>query len=625
MSCHQDYYDKWEGSHHDLAMDVATEDTVLGDFSKPPFSQRDGRFYVETDGAEHEIQYVFGVEPLQQYLIETDRGHIQTLQLSWDTEKKRWFMANDDFHWTSSQFNWNMMCAECHSTNLQKNYDEKSRSYNTTWTEIDVSCQACHGPGSRHVDKPQEPYRIKSEIDACARCHSRRTIVSGEYEHNKPFMDHYAPALLEERLYFPDGQIKDEVYVYGSFIQTKKYKAGVTCTNCHDPHTARLKFSGNALCAQCHQEKPPEAFKTLTAKLYDTPKHHFHKSEPIRCVDCHMPARKYMVVDPRRDHSFRVPRPDLSVKLGTPNSCNVCHADKTAQWAADAVEKWYPDSEKRGAHFGEALATGKGLRELALDKEQPAIARATAIRRLPPIPELLKDDDPIVRAAAIAAFDGRPNPALLRPLLKDPIRGVRVEAARVLTEDLDEFRRRQAAQIERPEAHLNLGVMHERLGDPKAAEREYLEAISLDGDFLPVRFNLTNLLNAQGRNAEAEKQLRAILKRAPRNGEAHYSMGLLLVEMRRPGEAVTHLAEAAARLKRARASYNYGLLLLQLRRARDAEAAFLNALRIAARDPDTLKVLVGFYTQREEWKKALPYAERLGDARLVQQIRAQIR
>ena len=397
VGCHRQEYEAWKGSHHDLAMDVATDATVLGDFDGATFThfgttsrffKRDGKFFVNTDGpdgkpADFEVQYTFGAQPLQQYLLALEGGRLQALTICWDTEHKRWFhvydepIAHDDeLHWTGLRYNWNSMCAECHSTDLRKNFDPETNAFSTTWSEIDVSCQACHGPGSRHAEWALDvargevaatedetkglEVRLKDpdasvQVEACARCHARRSEVGGDYRHGKPFMDHYAPQLLTEGMYHADGQILDEVYVYGSFLQTKKRRRGVRCSDCHDAHTARLRRPGNELCVHCHQQQPPPQFETLKPKVYDTPAHHFHEKDGSgsQCVDCHMPARTYMVVDPRRDHSFRVPRPDLSVKLGTPNACNGCHTEQSAQWAAEAVERWYPRTETRPQHFAE--------------------------------------------------------------------------------------------------------------------------------------------------------------------------------------------------------------------------------------------------------------------------------
>src|SRR5262249_38939425 len=170
-----------------------------------------------------------------------------------------------------------------------------------------------------------------------------------------------------------------EVYEYGSFIQSRMFRAGVTCSDCHEPHGLRLRADGNAVCAQCH----------LPAK-FDTAAHHHHApaTEAARCVSCHMPSRTYMLVDPRRDHSFRVPRPDLSAAIGTPNACSGCHRNQPPRWAADWIGRWYgPSSPSRRAHFAPALDAGrrglltasKDLAALVSDPAQPAIARATAL------------------------------------------------------------------------------------------------------------------------------------------------------------------------------------------------------------------------------------------------------
>ena len=178
-ACHAGEIEAWQGSHHDRAMQVANERSVLGNFDNATFqyagitstfSKRNGNFFVSTDGpdgrlSDYEIKYTFGVTPLQQYLIEFPGGRMQALPIAWDTRPKdkggqRWFHLypserithEDELHWTRPQQNWNFMCADCHSTNLKKNYDATSHTFKTTWSEVNVSCEACHGPGSRHVE-----------------------------------------------------------------------------------------------------------------------------------------------------------------------------------------------------------------------------------------------------------------------------------------------------------------------------------------------------------------------------------------------------------------------------------------------------------------------------------------
>ena len=713
--CHAQQFQQWQGSHHERAMQPASERTVLGDFSgmeldhfgvRSRFFRRGEAFLVETEGpdgrpAEYEVRYTFGVEPLQQYLIEFPGGRLQCLTIAWDTRDKRWFHLypdekippEDSLHWTGLYQSWNHMCAECHSTNLRKNYEPSTHTYRTEWDEINVSCQACHGPGAAHVewarkreagndspdDAPGDEYGLavtfpgrepKREVEACFRCHSRRHAVSANDQHGTVPGDDFLVATLREGLYHADGQILNEVYVYGSFVQSKMYQEGVRCTDCHNPHTARLLEQGNAVCTRCHQTSPPEDFPALEANDYETEDHHHHGAgtEGTVCVNCHMPAKKYMVVDPRRDHSFRIPRPDLSVKLGTPNACTACHDDQPAQWAADAVTKWYGDEAARPPHFAEALAAGRkgapdaeaSLIQLALDRDQPAITRATALEMLRGYgPEGVNalvsqtgDPDPLVRVRAVAGLDRlEPKPRLeaAAPLLDDPIRAVRIEAVRVLSSlpeqefnseqrslferALEEFRAVQEAMLDTPSAHLNLAVLSSNLGEPEQAESHYRKAIELDPYFAPAALNLSTMLAGQERIAEAEEILREALKRSPEEGELHYSLGLLLAEREQLAEAAKSLGRASGLLSgRARVHYNYGLALQRLGRVREAEAALHKAEQVNPQDPEIVYALAVFYLQQHQPARALPYADRLvklvpgqpGPLQMLQQIRARL-
>jgi tetratricopeptide (TPR) repeat protein len=385
-----------------------------------------------------------------------------------------------------------------------------------------------------------------------------------------------------------------------------------------------------------------------------------------------MLARNYMVIDRRHDHSFRVPRPDLSVRLGTPNTCNECHADRSAQWAADTVAEWYGPSRQQGPHYGDVLAAGRmgrsealsRLTALARDVEQAAIVRATALALLrgygtqaaAALVGATRDEDPLVRSTAAGGLDRLP-PALrltpAAPLLRDPIRAVRTEAARVLAavpreslspaqlstfeEALEEYRSAQIAQADTPAAHLNLAVVLAHQGQPERAEEAYRTAIRLDPGFLPARFNLANLYNQMGRNPDAESVLREGIRRAPEEGsdkgELHYSLGLLLAEEQRLEEADRHLALAAELLPgRARVRYNRALLLQRLGRDAQAEEVLLEARELARSDPNILYALAVFYAQREDWSRALPHAEELtklapeapGPRQLLERIRTAI-
>ena len=688
--CHEAQYRQWSGSHHDRAMQPADETTVLGDFNgarlthfgvTSRFFKRGGKFFVNTEGpdgkpADFEIKYTFGVYPLQQYLIEFPGGRLQSLTIGWDAVKKRWFplypnekiAAGDSLHWTGRYQNWNLMCAECHTTSLRKGYDPATDSYRTTWSALNVGCQACHGPGQAHmtwaeavragkrVDRSDDGLLVKLrgadwryQVDNCARCHSRRSRLDTEERFGTPLLDEFRVESLRADLYYPDGQQLDEVFEYGSFRQSKMYQLGVRCTDCHNPHTGKPHEAGNALCTRCHGQRPDPRVSGTGSKVYDSATHHFHKaaSTGAQCVNCHMPTRNYMVVHARPDHSLRIPRPDLTVKLGTPNACNACHQDRSAHWAVAAVERWYGPAAARGPHYGEVIAAGRsgardaeaGLIALVGDRQTPAIVRATALNVLrsygPAGAETMvaatKDEDPAVRAAAAAGLDGLPERERLAaagPVLKDPIRAVRIEAARALASvpaerfdaserkafdaALAEFKEAHLAMADMPSSHLNLGALYESLGRRDQAEQSYQTALRMDPYFGPARANLASLYNELGRNADAERVLREGIRYTPSQGELHYSLGLLLAEEKRLSEAADALRDAARLLPdRARVRYNYGLALQQLGRPREAEAALLKAWELDSRDPRIAYALAVFYGQRREYRRGLVYAQRL--------------
>ena len=688
MDCHQKEYDKWRDSHHDHAMEVADENTVLGDFDNAVFEnhgvtsrfyQKDGRFFVHTQGPDgkmddYEVTHTFGWHPLQQYLVPFPGGRLQCLPLAWDVREKKWYhlypkeplSPNDWLYWTNAGQNWNGMCAECHSTNLKKSYDLETDTYQTTWSDIDVGCEACHGPGSRHVEwaempdmaRPQvENYELvvktsginsRKLVELCAPCHSRRAAL-GDYTHAEPdFLDSNLPSLLNENLYFADGQILEEVYVYGSFTQSKMYHRDVRCNDCHDVHNIKLIKKGNDLCLQCHR-----------ANEYDTKAHHFHKEkgekgEPIRslkgdvlfevgtgaeCVQCHMPGRTYMGIDYRPDHSFRVPRPDLSIRMGTPDACKRCHMDKNSQWADKTITKWYGPGRRR--HYGSIIDAGrkrrpdirKDLIRLAGDPLYPVIVRATAISLLTAYPgedtfqaiELaLMDDEALIRRTAVESItptNQKVYTELIVPLLYDPVKAVRIEAARRLAEELSwrpdpdqekvfkavlkEFVASMEYSADFAFGRYNLGNLYVALNRPEEAIRNYLAAIKIDGLFYPAKVNLAMFYNKRGENDEAEELLREVVKAHPELHEIAYSLGLLLAEMKKYDPAVVYLKKAAKGMPEyARVHYNLGLLLQYLKRDAEAEDALLTALKIEPDSMDYLYALGDFYLKRGKFQKA---------------------
>jgi len=695
--CHAQQFHAWFGSDHEEAMAVATPQTVRGNFDNQQFThfgvtsklfRRGDNYCVTTDGPTghvetFDIRYTFGIRPLQQYLVPFAAGRVQCLPLAWDTERRRWFHLypnepiphSDVLHWTRPLQNWNYMCADCHSTNLQRNYDLAANRYHTTWSEINVSCEACHGPGGLHVELA-ESWRYfwdrryglglanfkrgdaHTEVDSCAPCHARRNVAYPGFRGGAKFLDYYLPELLDGDLYYADGQIREEDYEYGSFLQSKMYDRQIRCTDCHDPHTARLqgvdpaaprvRMADNRVCVQCHLGQHP-------AGKYDTPVHDHHpdRTKPgTLCVDCHMPETTYMVVDPRRDHSMRIPRPDLTVSLGIPNACNRCHHDKakgeTPAWAEDRLRQWY-GARKELPHFAYAFAAGRAgkpegermLESVTRRKDLSPIVRASAIASLGRYAgdtaqyvagEGLAHDDALVRLASVRSLQSLPDEELerrLAPMLRDRIRTVRMEAARILSrvpvhrfnrEDraafdaaLDEYLTGQKNLDDQPAAHLNMAVVRANLGEAKLAFAEYRTALRIDPRFVPARINLAMLYDQQGQKAEAAAELRKVIELEPKMAEAHYSLGLLL------GEDESKMAEAAQALAMAarlaaenpRMHYNYGLALQKLGKAAQAEEELSMAHKLAPDVPDYLRALAILYTQQKRWTRAAACAEEL--------------
>ncbi|MGI9341614.1 MAG: tetratricopeptide repeat protein [Gammaproteobacteria bacterium] len=632
--CHADEVEQWQGSHHDLAMQPATSATVLGDFDDQTFAHngvetslyvRDGDYFVRTDGPdgalrEFPVLYTYGVEPLQQYIVELADGRLQALGVVWDSRPavdggQRWFHVygdepidhDDVLHWTKMSQSWDSMCADCHSTGIERSYDIEADRFDTRWAEIDVACESCHGPGREHAEwaragessadmglnvrlnerrdvgwimnpetgnsRRSEPRRTGIEIGVCAPCHSRRSRIAEAPLPGDEFLDGYMPALPQPPLYHADGQILDEVYVYGSFLQSRMYQQGVTCSDCHEPHSLQLRAPGSQVCLQCHLD---ERFATADHQLLGP------GADDVVCVDCHMPATTYMQVDARRDHSFRIPRPDLSAAHGTPNACDSCHADRPANWAADTLREIGRGAEP-GNHWVDSLVavhtapwdSRNELLELATNALAPAIIRATAITSLstggdPVSMELLAEradsSDPMIRWAVARSLQ-QSHPAIAAnagpKLLRDPVRAVRLEAVSALAplglellpqevipdlqSGIEEYIGAQLLNAERAEAHVNVGNLLTGLRRYDEAEESYRTALAVNPLFVPAYVNLADLLRGLGRDDEGESLLRSALERIPADSQSglRHSLGLTMVRLGDLPAAVRQLGMAA--------------------------------------------------------------------------------
>ncbi|ROV59936.1 deca-heme c-type cytochrome [Vibrio ponticus] len=649
--CHQEQAEAWQGSHHDMAMKHADPLSVRGDFADATvkFNNQDNRFFMRGDEywvniqgpdgqyRDYQILYTFGWEPLQQYMVQFEDGRVQLIPFVWDTREKqqggqRWFhlypdtTPTDEFYWTNSGQNWNFMCADCHSTNLAKNYDATTNTYNTQWSEINVGCEACHGPASQHVELAKnaqladnkrahfgltrdlaqavnewvfkqgsttmQPKAIHptDQLQTCAQCHSRRTQLNETADHVKgSFLDKYRLSFITPELYHHDGQIYDENYVYGSFLQSAMAEKGVTCTNCHDPHSAKLKVAEEAVCSQCH-----------LASEYTPEKHTFHQpdTEASQCTTCHMPQTTYMQVDPRRDHSWHVPRADISQHINTPNVCTSCHEDETAQWADKQVARWFPNSKYRNQqHFSVAFYADSighsgapdALAYSAQDSSLSDIIRGSALERmggntgkntLVALARAVKHESELIRLGAIegsAGYELNDRWQILAPLLSDSVLSIRAETAaalvsryremndaqRMLINDpLNEYLEIQRFNSDRGFGLVNLANVHRDMGDLAEAEQLYLSAIDIEPYFENSYANLADLYRSQGKEASVLAILQQGMQAQPKSSALPYSMGLALLRADQGDQAVNYLRQAAQTAEsNAQYWYVYGLAL----------------------------------------------------------------
>lgn len=679
--CHDEQHDQWIESHHAKAQFPATEQTVLADFSgqkiehfgiQTEFIKRDGQFIVKTDGPDGEltefvVEKVIGVTPLQQYLVYTypnsDKktegqatGQLQTLPYAWDVEKKEWYhmypdeklSADDPLHWTNWAQNWNHMCADCHTTDLVKNAQDQKNEYHTTFKEETVGCEACHGPGSNHVKQAgslsyifaKDDYGLKKlfktspvqAMEVCAKCHSFRNQLQPGFHAGKKFSDHYFMNTIDGRSYYHDGQIKEEVYVYGSFLQSKMMRNNVTCMDCHQVHSGEMKFKKNQLCYQCHDQN-----------TYGSTSHHFHKlgSQGAQCVECHMPERTYMGIDRRRDHSLRVPRPDLSVKIGVPNACVGCHLDSDRKgqapeyanlltasekgdqaakdrlqalnmWANGVMKKQKKPTDQN--HYGLVFSRASrgepearsDLEKIVMDrKNYSPMVRASALSYLgqyggEAITRTLASaaydkEDALIRRIAASMLRGPDHLSTLRDRLKDEALSVRISALQSLLEYPDQIMRQELSKPygkkvlaeyravceynkDQAGSHLNMAVLQEKLMQAEEAVASYRKAIELQPEIAGARSNLSNLLDRLGKKNEARelrmeeiKLFERDLKLDPGNHGLWHRYGLMLYLQGEPEKALEAL-QKLVKLAPSVPQYQLTLVLLYRKLKHSSEA-----------------------------------------------------
>ncbi|MEP9388855.1 tetratricopeptide repeat protein [Mesorhizobium sp. KR9-304] len=699
-SCHADQAAAFAKSHHAKAMATADDSTVRANFGDASFehdgiltrfSKRGGQFFVRTEGpdgkeGEFQVKYTFAYEPLQQYLVDIGGGRLQALDVAWDTNKQEWFWLGVDqpakpgstYHWTGPFYRWNRTCIDCHSTDPQANFQPETGEYKSTYVATSIGCQSCHGGGAKHVQWAEAGGSQSivnfglppAEQNVCLGCHTRRTKLLGGYGPGKVFLDHFSPDLLRPDLYFSDGQILDEVFEYGSFQQSKMARAGVVCLDCHRQHEATLKADGNAVCTQCHTESRPERFTDFDPSgSFDTPAHTHHPagSDGALCANCHMPERTYMKVDPRRDHSFVIPRPDLSIAYGTPNACTSCHENTTNDWAVETMDKWYGAGWRERPTIAHAFAAAAqddpaaigALRVLVADRDQAAIVKGSAVAEMGRLGgEAVVDDvraaaenpDPLVRLGAAQAAGNLP-PALrigtVGKLLADETRAVRVAAVTALggapTADLlgderrsfdaalDDLRAFVQANADMAEAQNTFGLFLMGQRQTDEAEAALRRAISLDRSLAGAHSNLAELYRATGQNEKSQSTYADAIKISPEDPLLRYGHALSLVRAKDMAGAIDEL-ETSVRLAPTNAQYRTTLAIAldSVGRTEDAFGMLDQAIKGGAVDANMLGTAIQFGLKLRRFRETLRHAETLARvqpndpqiAELVRQLRA---
>lgn len=602
------------------------------------------------------VARVLAENPLRQMLVPVPGGRFQVTEAAWDPRSNEWFnvYGNEDRkpgewgHWLGRGMNWNSMCATCHNTRVRKHYDAATDSYQTTMAERGVGCEACHGPLKAHNDwqhahknstlkDPTLPkFSREDYFNTCAACHSRRAEITGDPVPGDNFFDHHLLTIVDDsQIFYPDGQIWDEDYEVTALMGSRMFHKGVRCMDCHDVHTMKTRLPGNFLCLQCHG---PGATNAPSINPV-THSHHqvfgydtngvlqnadltkyvssLVKETGGECVNCHMPQTPYMQRHWRHDHGFTIPDPLLTKQFGIPNACERCHADKGTDWNLKYVEQWYGTNMNRPyrqhgqtiarARQGDAGAIEPLLKMLTGDEiDYWRAAAANLLQRWSEEPAVtaallagLKDTNALVRQSVVSALGplaqaGRAEvTAALQPLLQDPVRNVRVEAARQLVATLDtnslagrDYLRFLDHVADQPLGQLQRGVFELQRGDATNALQYFRTAAKWDPYSPGIRHELAIVLSQLGYMSEAVKELERAVELAPREAEYHFKLALALNEL---GDSQKVLAELEQAVKldphHARAAYNLGLARNAAGNPTGAIQALITAESADPRDP----------------------------------------
>ncbi|MGY0626799.1 MAG: multiheme c-type cytochrome [Paraglaciecola chathamensis] len=759
QSCHQSEYDQWQQSDHFKAMQTANKESVLGDFSDievnfhdiaTRFFVEDGQYKITTTNKQNKLEtfdvpYTFGFYPLQQYLVDVGEGKLQAFNIAWDSRSKeeggqRWFhlqpiekiTPEHPFFWQRHFQNWNSRCADCHTTDLKRNFEPKSNTFATQFSEVNVACESCHGPAGQHIKlakkgelsaqdsgfrqtlpalknfsfSPNNPIAHadgkpnNSEINVCARCHSLRTPLTqpfanteqayrdthdktaanpnknyqdthgksnhknnyqdthdktaansknnyqdthGKSNHNphakqpqQRFVDDYRLEWIRAPFYHANGSINEEVFVAGSFMQSKMQHAGVTCSNCHNAHTGKVKIQGNGLCLQCHQ-----------AETFNSPEHHHHtpQTDGAMCVNCHMPEKTYMGVDDRRDHSFLIPDLSFNGDSSEPQTCLACHDKEDDHWRQKSQKVWGSNTNSnvwQATRQQVQDGAPEGLEQAIAFIQNPANSRLRQASLLADLSqyrsqqgvdialENLESDSALLRRAAVESLEILSPQArwqVLSQKLNEPSKSVRFEMARLLTDSLGQLSRSDKAKLlpllneyramleinaDSPITQLAIGNLNTQLGDLAGAEQAYLTAYKIEPSYIPVLIQISEFYRQQGQDEKGAGYLSKALKVEPNNAQANHALGLFKIRQKQYGQALSNL-KIAAHSDEAMPSfaYIYAVALEQQDRIKLAISELEKAHQRWPRDGDVMSALISYLRKTGQNDKAQQYQSKL--------------
>lgn len=426
-ACHPGPYQSWHDSFHRRMTQYATPDSVLGDFNERDFEVDGHRIHLQQRGDEfwaemvdpdwtHDqarakagwpgyrlqrpeeaprlwtrIGLVTGSHRFQAYWVASKHGNLQLgFPLAWLVDEQRWVPRKDTFirdpDAESPHQIWNMNCIQCHTTGGVPNPDPLTGRLESKAADLGIACEACHGPGERHVEAYRNPFRRylqyaraqpdpfiinparlapHASTEVCGQCHAMKYVPDhkeymktgftyrpgAELDAATPLLRHprrqassrvpdeiRTNAQFMDNIFWPDGMIRVTGREYSGLVESPCHvRGGLSCLSCHSMHASSPDdqlasgMTGNQACVQCH---------TALGKDLSAHTRHRPESSGSQCYNCHMPYATYGLLKVVRNHQIDSPSARSTLETGRPNACNLCHLDQTLQWTANHLVAW---------------------------------------------------------------------------------------------------------------------------------------------------------------------------------------------------------------------------------------------------------------------------------------------